>query len=277
VAATLYLGAFALVAFTSSNPIVLGAAGLAVVVAGLASGAGRALAAAVRWSLALGVLVVAVNAITSQRGDTILLRGWDLPVLGQVDVSAEALAEGGVLALRIGVVLCAFAVHSACVNPDRLLALLRPVARHSALTASLIARLVPLAAADHARLREAAALRGPGAAAVGKAALARRLVAGSLDRAVDVAATLELRGYAHGAPRRATRRRPNRHSRRFAMCGVVVAALGIAVAVTTTAPFEAYPTISVGTAPAALAFAAALPVLAAAPFAGAFTRGSRRG
>ena len=32
-------------------------------------------------------------------------------------------------------------------------------------------------------------------------ALARRLVAGSLDRAVDVAATLELRGYARGVPR----------------------------------------------------------------------------
>ncbi len=52
------------------------------------------------------------------------------------------------------------------------------------------------AAADLARLREAAELRGPGAAPVGRAALLRRLVAGSLDRAVDVAATLELRGYA---------------------------------------------------------------------------------
>ncbi len=51
------------------------------------------------------------------------------------------------------------------------------------------------------RLGEAAALRGPAAAPVGRATLARRLVAGSLDRAVDVAATLELRGYAHGAPR----------------------------------------------------------------------------
>ena len=102
------------------------------------------------------------------------------------------------LALRILVVLMAFAVQSACVDPDRLLRLLRPLARRSALTATLIARLVPLAAADHVRLGEAAALRGPAAAPVGRAALARRLVAGSLDRAVDVAATLELRGYAHG-------------------------------------------------------------------------------
>ena len=44
---------------------------------------------------------------------------------------------------------------------------------------------------------------GPGAAPVGKASLARRLLAGSLDRAVDVAATLELRGYSLDAPRAA--------------------------------------------------------------------------
>ena len=55
------------------------------------------------------------------------------------------------------------------------------------------------------RVREAATLRGPAAAPVGRAALARRLVEGSLDRAVDVAATLELRGHSlpgrRGPPR----------------------------------------------------------------------------
>ena len=128
------------------------------------------------------------------------------------------------LALRIAVVLAAFAVHSACVDPDRVLRLLRPLARHSALTATLIARLVPLAAADHARLSEAAALRGPAAAPVGRAAIVRRLVAGSLDRAVDVAAALELRGYARGAPGRAVQLRRSRHSWRFAAAGAAIVA-----------------------------------------------------
>ena len=62
---------------------------------GSVAGAGRALAAAARWAATLGVLIVAVNGIASQRGETILVRGWELPVLGQIDVSAEALAEGG--------------------------------------------------------------------------------------------------------------------------------------------------------------------------------------
>src|SRR5690606_31784207 len=122
-----------------------GGAAFAVAIAGLTAGAGRALALAARWSAVLGLAVIVVNALVAQRGATIVVRGWELPLLGRLDVSAEALAEGGVLALRIAVVFAAFAVHTASVDPDRILRLVRPLARHSALTASLIARLVPVA------------------------------------------------------------------------------------------------------------------------------------
>ena len=274
-AATVYLGAPAVLAFAFANPIVLAGVGVAVVVAGLLAGAGEALRAAARWGVTLGILVITVNAIASQRGDTILLRGADLPVLGQVDVSAEALVEGAILALRIAVVFCAFAVHSACVDPDRVLRLLRPIARHSALTASVITRLVPLAAADNARLREASALRGPGAAPVGRAALARRLVGGALDRAVDVAATLELRGYARGVPGRGAARRRSRHGWRFAAAGTAMLALGTGAAIAGAGGFEAYPTVSLDADPATVGLALALPALAALPYVG-LDRGRRR-
>ncbi len=163
-AASVYLGSFAVVAFVYSNPIVLAGAGAGALVAGLAARAGRAVAAAARWGLGLGVFIVVVNALVAQRGDTVIVHGIWLPLLGTSDVSAEAVAEGAVLAARILVVLIAFAIHAACVDPDRVLRMLRPLARRSALTATLIARLVPLAAADYVRLGEAAALRGPGAA-----------------------------------------------------------------------------------------------------------------
>jgi energy-coupling factor transport system permease protein len=273
-AATIFLGSFAFVAFAYSNPIVLAGAAAAVVVAGRAAGAGRALAAALRWGIWLGVVFVVVNAITAQRGDTILIRGFDAPILGQIDVSAEALAEGAVLALRVVVVLMAFAVQSASVDPNRLLRLLRPVARHSALTATLITRMVPLAAADHARLREAAALRGPAAAPVGRAVMARRLVAGSLDRAIDVAATLELRGYAHGAPRGAGSLHRSRYSWRFLATGITVIAASIAIRVAGGGGFDPYPLVSLDASAATWTLALALPLLAALPFAG--TRRSRR-
>jgi energy-coupling factor transport system permease protein len=275
-AATAYLGSFVVLAFAYSNPVVLAGAGAGVVVAGLAAGAGRALRASARWGLTLGIFIVAVNGLVAQRGDTVLVHGMWLPLLGSTDVSAEALAEGGVLALRILVVLMAFAVQSACVDPDRLLRLLRPVARHSALTATLIARLVPLAAADYARLGEAAALRGPVAAPVGRAALARRLVAGSLDRAVDVAATLELRGYAHGPPGSACGDRRSRHDGPFLAAALAIVAVGLAARVAGLGEFEPYPAVSIDTGWPTLALAACVPLAAGLPFATAGLRRVRR-
>ena len=117
---------------------------------------GGPFALAARWALGLGLVLVVVNAFASQRGDTVLVHGIVLPVLGTLDISLEAIAEGAVLALRLGVVMAAFAVHAASVDPDRVLRLLRPIASRSALTATLIARMVPLAAADYPRLGEAA-------------------------------------------------------------------------------------------------------------------------
>jgi len=275
-AASVYLASFAVLALAYSNPIVLAGAGAGIVVAGLAAGAGRALRASARWGLTLGIFIVAVNGLVAQRGNTVLVHGLWLPLLGATDVSAEALAEGGVLALRIVVVLMAFAVQSACVDPDRMLRLLRPLARRSALTATLIARLVPLAAADHLRLGEAATLRGPAAAPVGRAALARRLVAGSLDRAVDVAATLELRGYAHGPPGSARGDRRSRQDRPFLAAGFGIAVVGLAARAAGLGAFDPYPTVSIDTGWPTLTLAACLPLAAALPFAtAAWRRGAR--
>ncbi|MGH2962250.1 MAG: hypothetical protein ACRDL3_08670, partial [Solirubrobacterales bacterium] len=155
--AAVYLASLALVAFLFSSPIVLAGAGVAVAVVGLAAGARAALALSLRWGIWLGAAIVAVNAIATDRGATVLVRGWEVPVLGPLDVTLESLVAGGVLAERIVVVTMAFAVWSACVDPDRVLRLVRRVARHSALTATLVSRMVPVAAADLARLREAAA------------------------------------------------------------------------------------------------------------------------
>ena len=264
--AAIYLGPLAAVAFSFSSPLVLAAAGGAGLLAAAASGALRPALAPLRYGLVLAATVIAVNALVTDRGDTILFRGGHVPVLGNVDVTLEAIAEGGILALRILVALAVFAVWSACVDPDRILKAIRPFAARSAITATLISRLVPLAAADSTRLQEAASLRGPGAAPVTRAALARRLVAGSLDRSVDVAATLELRGFGLGA--RPARVRYRRQGGEIAMlvAGLGVIAASVAAAISGWGEIQIYPTISGGLEPGTLAFALALPLLAALPF-----------
>jgi energy-coupling factor transport system permease protein len=264
-AAIAYLGALALVGFIYSSPLVLIAGALATALAGYAAGAGRAVRASLRLALPLLVFMVLINALVTHRGDTVLLRGWEMPVLGNTDITLESLVAGSVIGLRVVAVVLVFAVYSACVDPDRVLRALRPVARRSAMTAGLVTRMVPLAAADGARLREAAVLRGPGAEPVGRAALARRLVEGSLDRAVDVAATLELRGHSLGV-RPQTRREPSRDNAPLIATGIVIALVAVAARIAGAGGFETYPLIEMDADAITLALCGALIAVAMAPF-----------
>jgi len=271
-AAVAYLGAFVVVAFLFSSPLVLLAAGAGLTVAGLLAGARTALRSAWRMGLALALLIVVVNALVVSRGATVLARLGEWPWLGEVDVTLEAIVAGLSIGLRAAVAIVAFAVYSACVDPDRVLRALRPIAGRSALTATLVSRLVPVAAADASRLRDARRLRGPGAAEVGKAALARRLLAGSLDRAVDVAATLELRGYSlDPAHRRASRglrplwglkpterARRSRFDARFYLAGVLVLAAAVAGKVLGADAFQTYPEVEIGLGAGTLALSVLL-------------------
>ena len=131
-AAVAYLGAFVLVAFLYSNPIVLGAAVVGAALAGLGAGARVAVRASLRLGLALALLITVINGLVTDRGDTVLARFGHLPLLGQVSVTAEALAAGATIGLRAMAATTAAAVYSACVDPDRVLRLLRPLAERPA-------------------------------------------------------------------------------------------------------------------------------------------------
>lgn len=275
-AAVAYLGALVVVAFLYSNLVVLAAAGAAVLCAGLLAGARTAVRAGVRMGLSLALLIVAVNALVVSRGETVLARLGDWPLLGRVDVTAESLLAGLSIGLRAAVVMVAAAVYSACVDPDRVLRALRPLAGRSALTATLVSRLVPVAAADAGRLRDAARLRGPGAADAGWPPLLRRLLAGSFDRAVDVAATLELRGYSAAPGRREgggllwpRRRRSSadrsRFDRRFYLVAAGVLAAAVAGKAAGADDFHTYPAIEIGLGPATLAVSAVAAAAGLAP------------
>lgn len=271
-AAVAYLGAIVAVAFLYSNPVVLAAAGVAATAAGLLAGARRAVAVALKMGMALALLIVVVNALVVNRGETVVARLGEWPLLGQVDVTLEAIVAGASGGARAAVAIITAAVYSACVDPDRVLRVLRPLAGRSALTATLVSRLVPVAAADASRLRDAARLRGPGAAAVGTAPLARRLLAGSFDRAVDVAATLELRGYGLTAPRVRGRRMTSRYDRRFYAVAAVLLAAALAGKALGADDFHTYPSVEIGIGPTK----AALSVLVALGGLAPLKRRSRR-
>ncbi len=267
-----YCAALALVFVLFEHPLVLAAGVLAVALAARGAGVGRDLRPAARLGLTIALLVAVINPLVSSEGETLLVRGWAL--LGhRFDITLEAVVYGGVAGVRVLGLVLAFALFSLVVDPDRLLRALRRVSYRSALTVALATRLVPLLARDASRRSDAARCRARPAA---RAALARAALAGSLERAVEVAAALEVRGYAGARPggrgqRRSSPRR-SRHDVRVGLAAAALVAAAVAAKVAGLAPFSAYPRLELALGPGELILAAVVMALACAPFAGAGAR-----
>jgi energy-coupling factor transport system permease protein len=267
--------AFALAGALYRHPLILAGALGGILLAGAAAGVGREVARSLKLALPFALLLAAVNALVYQGGETLLVRGGEL--FGRRwDITLEASVEGLLMGARIVVLIAALGgVMSAAVDPDELLKALRRLSYRSALTATLATRLVPVLARDAARMSDAARCRPepPGRLAVVRAAMAN-----SLDRAVDVAAALEVRGYAL-AGRPARRRRPwSRHDLRIGAAALAVAVLAVAGALAGVGEVEAYPTLELSLGPAELALAGAFLALGVVPLRGRRARlGVRRG
>ena len=267
-AAGLYGLALAVAALAFEHPLVLATVTLVIVAAGLLAGVGRELARGAAFTVPLAVLVALVNPFVVREGITVFARLGEVPPFGQVDLTVEALVYGLLLGARVVAVVLACALLTAAVDPDEVLRLFRRVSFRSALTAALAVRLVPVLARDGRRLAEAAHCRPRPA---GRPAVLRAVATSALDRAVDVAATLEVRGYAVPSP---GRRRAHghgspwsRHDLAFAAAGVALLALVAAAKVAGVAAFTAYPGLHAAAGPAEVALCAALALVALLPVA----------
>jgi energy-coupling factor transport system permease protein len=217
------------------------------------------------WGVPFAAVIALVNTLVTQDGLTVLIRGSQLPVLGRLDVTLEALVYSAILGLRFLIVIGCAGLLAAAVDPDELLRAMRRASVRSGVTAAVATRLMPVLARDARRLAEAQRCRGT--ADAGRVAVLRAVTTGALDRATDVAATLELRGFASGR-RPARRRRPwSRHDLAFAASAAGLAALGIARAAEGWAGFDALPRLGPALGGQALVLAAALALVALAPFA----------
>jgi len=260
----LWAGALALAALLLFHPLVLVALLAAVLCAGWGAGVGRTLARSMRRGAIVWLPIVLVNVLVSREGLTVFARLGNLGPFGQGELTVEAVVYGAVIALKVMLLILITTLASLTVDPDEMLRILRRLSFRSALTASLATRMIPVLAADAQRLAEAQRTRPEGAprGARGRVALLGAVIGGSLDRAMDVAATLEVRGFA--TARRAPRSpRPwSRHDVAFLLSAAAVLALAILGRVSSVASFNAYPEIhapvSVGTVALCLGLLAAV-------------------
>ena len=266
--AVIWCVVLAAVALIASNPVLLGAIALSIAVAGVLAGVGRELRRSLIWALPMWLTIAAINALVTRNGLTVIWRLGDLPLVGQTNITLEATVVGAVNGLRAVALVLIGAVYSLAVDPDEVLRLFRSLSFSSALSATIATRMVPVLMRDSRRLAEAQRCR-PGRPP-GRAALLRATTSGVLDRALDVAATLEVRGY--GAARQRARGRPHlqqwsRHDLAFLASAVLVLVLAVASRVSGWGAFSAYPLLRAPAGARTLEAAALLALLVLAPFA----------
>lgn len=267
-AAAAFCMAFALVPALYQHPPTLLAAGAGIYLAGRLAGVSAQVRRAVLIGLPIAIVIALVNPLVSQNGDTVLVRLGEL--LGQrFDLTLEAMLFGLVAGLRVLVLIAAFGLFNAVVDPDELLRAVRRFSYRSALTASLATRLVPVLVRDAGRMGEAARCRAKPAP---RTMVARAALASALDRAVDVAAALELRGYSSARPPARSRRAWSRHDIRVAAAAVATGVVVVAMRLLGAGEFEPYPSPAMSATPGDLALALALIGGGALPFAGAGAR-----
>ena len=268
--AALYGAAIVALALSFAHPLILAALMVAVLGAAALAGVGRAVLRAGLFALPLAVMIAIVNALVVREGLTVLVRFGDVGPFCQVDVTLEALAYGLLLGLRVALIGMACALAAATVDPDELLRALRPLSFRSALTATLATRMVPVLTRDARRMADARRCRpdGGGSGPAARLGLVRAVTTGALDRAVDVAATLELRGYGHEVRGvRAARTPLSRHDLAVGGAALALVALAIGAGLSRVARFDAYPHFAVAAGPRELLLAAAIVGLALLPFA----------
>jgi energy-coupling factor transport system permease protein len=258
--------AVSLAALVLDHPLALGALLLAILGAAAGARVGHELRRALRTALIIVVPIVLVNVLVSRHGLTIFARLGDLGPFGQGDLTLEALVYGAVVGLKVTILILVATLASLAVDPDELLRIVRRLSFRSALTMTVAVRMIPLLAADSQRLDEARRTRprgGPGGAR-GRISLLAAILGGALDRATDVAATLEVRGFATArrAPRAA---RPwSRHDIAFAAAALALLALASAGAA--VASFTAYPLVRISLTGATLLLCLGLAAAVLLPF-----------
>ncbi|MDD2555238.1 MAG: energy-coupling factor transporter transmembrane component T [Syntrophaceticus sp.] len=108
----------------------------------------------------VAVFVMIVNPLVAQSGSTVLFNGPELPVLGRLRITLEAICYGATMGVRLMAIILTFALYNAVVHPDKVTGLFSRFAWKSSLLVSLATRMIPTTARDLYGAREVQQMRG---------------------------------------------------------------------------------------------------------------------
>jgi len=184
---------------------------VAVVILLKSAGVWREWTSVLKLSLWLGASIIVINALVSHHGNHVLVVApFTLPVLGQPMITLEAIAFGAVMAVKLLVIISAFAFINLAVHPDDIMSVLikMKLPYKSVLVTSLSTRFIPCLIEDMQRINDAYRTRGVlldtgnwFRRLKNRAGIIIPLLSNSLDRAVQVAEAMEARAFGTGQKR----------------------------------------------------------------------------
>jgi energy-coupling factor transport system permease protein len=195
-----WLVAAAVPAFTLRNPLylalVLGAAGLVYFSLGRTSAIGRSWGSFARIGLLLFAIAIPFNALSIHTGEIVLLRlpeGW--PIIGG-PITLEAIIAGAVSGLALFTILMVFATFNAVVDHYQLLRATPAFLFQAGVVISIAITFVPQMVLSAKEIREAQRIRGHRFRGIRDLLpLIMPLLASGLERAIQLAETMEARGF----------------------------------------------------------------------------------
>ncbi|WP_031514709.1 energy-coupling factor transporter transmembrane component T [Desulfofalx alkaliphila] len=151
------------------------------------------------------LMIIIINPLFSDHGNTILWTGPKLPVLGGVVITLESVLYGINMAVRLLVLITIFFLYNLMLDPNRAFSFLARFAPGSVMIITLTARLMPYLIGQFKNIKEAQQTRGvkfEGKGIYGSIrayySLLKILLINSLDNAFNIAEAIQSRGYGSG-------------------------------------------------------------------------------
>lgn len=205
VAALTYLAALLGVALLFTHPLGLLGLLLVILLALQAADALKAWQTYFQISLVIAAVIMVVNPLLTRSGESIIWRGPELPLLGALAISLEAVAYGGAMCVRLLDVVGIFCLYNSMVHPDQVVHIFSRLAFKSALVLSLATRMFPALVRRLVSIQEVYSLRGLDfhtgrwlAKLRNYGLLLNVLLLSSLEDSLDIAEAMQARGFGSG-------------------------------------------------------------------------------
>jgi energy-coupling factor transport system permease protein len=232
-AALACVAALMLAGFVIANPFQVGLLLLVLLLVLAFAGRLRAAWPYLRFALYIAVFLAIINPLVSRGGVTVL---WEMEFGPfELKLTLQGIYYGLGTALRLCVVVAAFALYNVLLDADEQLGIMSAVSFRSGLIVSLATRLFPVLSRDAAHIADAQRSRGVELdrgrwrrRVAARLPLLGALLSQSLERAMDVAESMEARGYGR---RGRTRWRRGRRWRATDIAVLALSALSLIVLV----------------------------------------------